>query len=117
MESLIGFWNSYPKIQQVVWVAVAALVVVVMVRVANRFFPARVRDPVARYRMRKFISFMGYAPVIIYGAVIFSSRLEEFAVALGLVGAASRWPCRRPSSAWRDGPRFPPDLFSGRAIG
>ncbi|MBN2719809.1 MAG: mechanosensitive ion channel, partial [Proteobacteria bacterium] len=87
MKSLIELWNSYPKIQQLVWVAAAALLVMVLVRAANHFFSARVKDPIARYRMRKFISFVGYAAVIVYAAVILSSRMGEFAVAFGLIGA------------------------------
>jgi len=87
VNSIIEFWNSHPRMQQAVWVVLAALVVMALVKAVNHFFSRKVRDPATRYRMRKFISFTGYTLVAVYALVSFSGRLGEFAVAFGLVGA------------------------------
>ncbi len=41
----------------------------------------------SRYRLRKFISFVSYALIILLIAVVFSDRLGNFSVALGVAGA------------------------------
>lgn len=87
VDNILDVWNSYPRLQQLVWVCLAALVVMVAVRVLRRFVAGRISDPVTRYRMRKFISIAGYAVVLLYAIVLFSNRLGGFAVALGLTGA------------------------------
>ena len=49
----------------------------------------------ARYRVRKFVVFLGYAIGILFMAVLFGDRLGRLSFALGVAGVGVLWPCKR----------------------
>jgi hypothetical protein len=69
----------------------AALAVIVLARAVagfvNRAVSPRVSDTTSRYRVRKVISFAGYANGLTAILVIFSDRLGGLTVAFGVAGA------------------------------
>ncbi|MCJ7500511.1 mechanosensitive ion channel family protein [bacterium] len=87
MEKVITLWQNYPKLQTLIWVAVFALVVMLLVRILQNILVRRIKETETRYRMRKLVSFFAYILIILYALSAFSDKLQGFAVALGVAGA------------------------------
>ncbi|MDF1525242.1 MAG: mechanosensitive ion channel [bacterium] len=87
MEKFNTLWQAHPKVQTLVWVAVVALVVMLLVKVLQHILVGRIKETETRYRMRKFVSFFAYLIIILYALSAFSDKLQGFAVALGVAGA------------------------------
>ena len=53
----------------------------------NRLVAPRIHDVGNRYRLRKFITFLSYFTILLFITVVFSDRLGNLTVALGVAGA------------------------------
>lgn len=67
--------------------SVAGFVVVFAVMLARRLATAAITDNLARYRVRKFIFFLGVLAIAFITMSVFSERLTGVTVALGVAGA------------------------------
>lgn len=80
-------WFNQPIIYQLT-VATAGLIIVIVV---SQFIKSSITQYVksvdVRYRLRKFISFVTYVLIILLLTVVFSDRLGNVTVALGVAGA------------------------------
>lgn len=87
MEESLKVWLYDPVVGRVIAAAVGILIVVTLVRFAQRTLGRYVEDIDVRYRARKFVSFLGYALGIVVLATVFSDRLGGLTVAFGVAGA------------------------------
>lgn len=87
MEQLFAAWLNDPKVQALFWILLGIFIVTLVVRVLQRSLVRYIKDSDTRYRMRKFLTFVGYLLVIIVIVTVYSERLKGFAVALGVAGA------------------------------
>lgn len=63
------------------------VVVVVVVRVARSALARRIENVDTRYRLRKFLAFVGYVVAVLYLAVVFQDKLGGLTFAVGIAGA------------------------------
>jgi len=87
MEELFKHWLSNPLAGKLA-VAVIGIVVIYFVigflkKKANHYL----KDADSRYRVKKILSFVGVATVIIFLATVFSDRISKLTVAFGMTGA------------------------------
>lgn len=87
MNSTIRQWLSDPATGQIAAVVIGIILIVVGVRVVSRTAGRHITDNDTRYRVRKLISFGGYIAGALLVAIVYSSRLGGFSVALGVTGA------------------------------
>ena len=87
MEEILNRWLNDPVVGKLVTSTVAILAVVVIVRLLKRWIGRFIDDNEARYRTRKFISFLGYIAVFVALAAIFSNQFRALTVAFGVAGA------------------------------
>ena len=87
MDDSLKQWLFDPTVGRLVAALVGVLVVVVLVRFAQRTLGRYVKDTDVRYRARKFVTFVGYGLGIFVVATVFSDRLGGLTVALGVAGA------------------------------
>lgn len=80
-------WLYDPTVGRLVAIIVGLLLVVVLVRALQRLATTHVHDGAARYRARKFISFMGYLAAALLILAVYSSKLAGLTVAFGVAGA------------------------------
>ncbi|MGB5660262.1 MAG: mechanosensitive ion channel domain-containing protein [Thermoanaerobaculia bacterium] len=87
MEDSLKAWLYDPTVGRVVAALIGVLIVIGLVRFAQRTLGRYVQDTDVRYRARKFVSFVGYAVGILVIATVFSDRLGGLTVAFGVAGA------------------------------
>ena len=87
MKNVIESWLFDPTIGKIITAIVSILLVIGLVRFLQKTVTIRIKDNDARYRVRKFVSFIGYFLGIVVLVVIFSDRLGGLTVALGVAGA------------------------------
>lgn len=87
MNDWVHGWLFDPTIGRLVATAISLIVVFVIVKTAQRTLGRFVTDSDARYRVRKFVTFVGYAVGFLVLGVIFSDKLSGFTVAFGVAGA------------------------------
>jgi hypothetical protein len=87
MESLLHRIVSLPLGQKLVCAAFGILLIHAAFRLLERTLPRHFREQDARYRVRKFVVFAGYAVVILFVTVLFEDRLGRVSFALGVAGA------------------------------
>lgn len=87
MEDFVQFWVNHPMLQRLAAALVALLVIFIVVQLLQRSVSRYVADVDTRYRARKFIAYAGYFFALLLLISIFSARLGELSVVLGLVGA------------------------------
>lgn len=87
MEDQLKQWLYDPSIGRLVAMIVGLLVIVVLIRAAQRTVAARITDGDTRYRVRKALSFAGYVLAFVFLAALFSDRLGGLTVAFGVAGA------------------------------
>jgi small-conductance mechanosensitive channel len=87
MTDPIENWLFDPTVGKIVTAIVGILIVVGVVRFLQKTVTVRIKDTDTRYRVRKFVSFIGYILGIILLATVFSDRLGGLTVALGVAGA------------------------------
>ncbi|WP_432821146.1 mechanosensitive ion channel family protein [Trichloromonas sp.] len=76
-----------PMVGKIVTLVVGILVIRVLVGLLQRVFSGRIQSNEARYTVRKTLSLVGYALVIVFTLGLFSDHLHSFTVALGVAGA------------------------------
>ena len=87
MESLLQRIVSLPIGTKLVCAVLGILFVHAMFRLLERTLPRHFRERDARYRVRKFVVYAGYAVVILLVTVLFEDRLGRISFALGVAGA------------------------------
>lgn len=85
-KTVTQWWNDPLVIQ--LMIAAAGLVIIRLVAVLLSAWAGRfVKDPQARYRIRKVSALISYLLIILFLAVVFKNRLGGMAIALGVAGA------------------------------
>lgn len=87
MEEFVRTWLYNPTIGKFVAAIIAILVVITIVRLVKRSVSKYIESSDARYRVRKFITFIGYVATALILTVIFSDKLGGLTVAFGVAGA------------------------------
>jgi len=87
MQDTLARWLNDPTVAKLTASLIAIIVVGVLVRLTQRMLGRIIRDPDARYRSRKFITFAGYIVAILAVGAIFSSQFGALTVAFGVAGA------------------------------
>lgn len=80
-------WFSEPIISKIIIAIVSLLVVIVVSRLIKASITQYIKSIDTRYRLRKFITFVSYVLIILVLTVIFSDRLGNLTVAMGVAGA------------------------------
>ena len=87
MEGYFKEWISNPMVIRWLIVFVGISVIIIIARLFQRSLPGYVKDPDMRYRARKFITAIGYLAGFLMVVAVFSDRLGNLTVALGVAGA------------------------------
>lgn len=87
MRSFFDKWLSNPTVIRWAGALAGLLVITIVIRLFLRSLPRYVTDPDMRYRVRKFITVIGYLAGILFLAAMFSDRLGNLTVAFGVAGA------------------------------
>ncbi|MCA9581825.1 MAG: hypothetical protein KC416_08520, partial [Myxococcales bacterium] len=80
-------WLKHPIAGKAVSAVFAVLLVVVVVRLTQRATVRYVQDKGSRYRVRKAITLLGYVAATLAIVSVFSDRLGQLTVVLGVAGA------------------------------
>lgn len=84
---LLPTWLADPTVGKLVAAALTVVVIAVLTRLAQRGASNYVADKTSRYRVRKSISFLGYAAGALAVFSVFSDRLAQLTVVFGVAGA------------------------------
>jgi small-conductance mechanosensitive channel len=76
-----------PAVGKIVAAMIALTVLYVLVRFSQRSVSRYVKETTVRYRIRKFIAFLGYFLAVITLGTVFSEKLSSLTVAFGVAGA------------------------------
>ncbi len=87
MDTVLAPWFDNPLVRKALASAIAILVIVVAVRVINRWFRRLIPDTDMRYRSRKVVAFLGYLAAFLVITAIFAQQLGSLTVAFGVAGA------------------------------
>lgn len=87
MEDFVNRWVFDPNVGKIVAAIVSILIITVLVRFAQRSVSRYIKNDTIRYRVRKFITFIGYVLGIFAIATVFSDKLGGLTVAFGVAGA------------------------------
>ena len=87
MEDLIGRLVSLPLAVKLLAAVFGILVIHISFRLLEKKLPQHFSPGDSRYRVRKFIIFLGYVIGILFMAVLFGDRLGRLGFALGIIGA------------------------------
>jgi small-conductance mechanosensitive channel len=87
MEDFLQWIVSLPLSLKMVCAVLGILLIHTAFRLLERTLPHHFRQQDARYRVRKFIVFAGYAVVILFVIILFEDRLGRVSFALGVAGA------------------------------
>lgn len=83
----VSRWLSDPTLGKLATAGLSALVVVVLVRIAQNAVSRYVKDSAASYRIRKAVALLGYVLALAAIAAAFSDRLGQLTVVFGVAGA------------------------------
>jgi small-conductance mechanosensitive channel len=87
MPHTVDSWLFDPTIGKFVAVGIGLVILIVVVKLVQRALGRYVREQDTRYRVRKFVSIIGYLIGVFMVGVIFSDRLGGLTVAFGVAGA------------------------------
>ena len=87
MKEFLSRWLINPTAEKILIVLAGVVLIGILVRLLKRPLASHIADADARYRVRKFVTFGGYAAVVVLVAAVFSDRLGGLAVVLGVAGA------------------------------
>lgn len=87
MLETVRAWLSNPPVARVLTVVLLVALIAGITRQLSRYLGRHVQDVDRRYRMRKFVTFAGYASAIVAVGVVYSASLRNLTVALGVAGA------------------------------
>ena len=96
MEDAAKRWLFDPTVGKAVTVVIGLLLLMALVRFAQRSLSRYVKDSDTRYRTRKFVTFAGYLAAVFFVGLVFSDKLGGLTVARSASrGPVSRSPFRR----------------------
>ncbi len=87
MDETLAKWLNDPVLGKMMTAAVTLLVIVVLIRLINRWLARLIKDNESRYRARKFTAFLGYVAAALALAAVFSTQFRALTVAFGVAGA------------------------------
>jgi small-conductance mechanosensitive channel len=87
MDDFITKSFSDPIVQKIVIAIIGIIAISVIVRLFKRYLGRKIDDTRNRYRIRKFISFIGYLIVILFVLTTFRAHLKDIHIAVGIAGA------------------------------
>lgn len=87
LQAIISVWLFDPIIGKLVASALVLLLVVTIVKYAQRALGRYVDDAQRRYRLRKLVTFFGYLLTVLLLSIVFADRLAGLTVLLGVIGA------------------------------
>ena len=87
MQETVKDWLLDPTVGKIVAAIIGILLVILIARIVNNSITRYVRTTDTRYRLRKFVTFLGYLAGVFLLTVIFSDRLGGLTVAFGVAGA------------------------------
>lgn len=87
MDETLAKWLNDPVLEKMMTAAVTLLVIVVLIRLINRWLARLIKDNESRYRARKFTAFLGYVAAALALAAVFSTQFRALTVAFGVAGA------------------------------
>ena len=87
MEEQMRRWLFDPTVGKIVAAVISLAVLYVLVRIAQRSVSSYVSETAIRYRIRKFLAFLGYFLGLVILGTVFSERLSGLTVAFGVAGA------------------------------
>ena len=80
-------WLSIPTVQKIIIALAGVIVIVLFIRLLRALVNRRIKDNDNRYRLRKFVSLVGYLFAISFVAAVFGDRLGGIQIAFGIAGA------------------------------
>jgi small-conductance mechanosensitive channel len=87
LNTQIALWLKNPMISKIGFVVLATVIAVIAIRSSQMMVTRAIKDSSARYRIRKLISFVGYAVLVVVSLSSFSDRLGQLSVVLGVASA------------------------------
>jgi len=87
MENFFKNWLFDPTVGKIIAAIVGILIISIVIRFLQRSLSRYIKDPDARYRGRKFLTFIGYLVAIVFLTAVFSDRLGGLHIAFGITGA------------------------------
>ncbi len=87
MQEQLGKWLYDPTGGKLVAAVISLAVLYFVIRLAQKSVSRYVKETTIRYRVRKFLSFLGYFLAVIVLGTVFSERLSSLTVAFGVAGA------------------------------
>jgi small-conductance mechanosensitive channel len=87
MEEFITKWVTDPIVEKLIITIIGIIVINIIFRFLKRYLGRQIKDTNSRYRIRKFISFIGYLIVILLVLTTFRAHLKDLHIAVGIAGA------------------------------
>lgn len=87
MEEIRIFLKANPLIQRGIILLIGIIIVWIVVKVIRKRFTTRISDNETRYRSSKITGFTGFLVIFVMAMVIFSDKLGDITVALGVASA------------------------------
>lgn len=87
MEELINELLYDPVISKLATIFIGIAIIWGVIKLVNRNLSGKISNTHARYRTRKFVSFLGYILVAVLITTVYSDKLGGLTVALGVAGA------------------------------
>ncbi len=87
LQETIIFWFKSPIFSKVIVALAGVLVIGLFFKFVKRALPRYIKDTGSLYRLKKLITFVSYAILILFLIGIFSDKMRSITVALGIAGA------------------------------
>ncbi|MBX7222813.1 MAG: mechanosensitive ion channel family protein [Blastocatellia bacterium] len=87
MQELLQQWVFNPTVGKLAVALFGLILVAIVVRIVKESFSVYLKDNEVRYRVRKFINFVGYLAGLMVLATVYSDKLGGLTVVLGVAGA------------------------------
>ena len=87
MQEKISVFLFDPIVGKLVTASIGILIIIVLLRIVQKFLNRKIKDNDIRYRGRKFVNLLGYILSILIISIVFSDKLGGLTVALGVAGA------------------------------
>jgi small-conductance mechanosensitive channel len=87
LEQTLGHWLVGPLTGKLVLVLAGITLIILVTRLLRSAAARYMCDNIARYKVRKVVTFFGYLATLIFIALVFSDKLGGFTVAFGVAGA------------------------------
>ena len=87
MEDSIKNWLFHPVVGKFVALFIGIAILWAIVNIIRGKVASKIKDTESRYRTKKLISFLGYFLSLVFVTLVFSDKLGNLTVALGVAGA------------------------------